>query len=190
MFLYFRRKFCVCNNGASWILSSELSSLNSGLKIQKLLAKRLQKFPRKINVSLSLAKRKLAEKNEWKLSNQLGEVMHDSIYLTNRRRSFFFSVTLFRAWFYDSQFSKIKFSCSENIGDVPGTCPWWSAMLVKLHAFIPQFNQFHPVCSYHITSLDDYLWIYVWCHTGETTYLSCMIKYVYFMHQNTLNLQL
>ena len=30
--------------------------------------------------------------------------------------SFFFSVILFRAWFYDKQFSKIKF-----IGGVPGT---------------------------------------------------------------------
>ena len=26
--------------------------------------------------------------------------------------------------------SQIKFSCSENIGDVPGTYQWWSAMLV------------------------------------------------------------
>ena len=31
--------------------------------------KKLQKIPRKINVSLSSAKRKLAEKNEWDLSN-------------------------------------------------------------------------------------------------------------------------
>ena len=31
-------------------------------------------------------------------------------------------------------------SCSENIREVPGTCQWWSAMLVKLQAFIPQFN--------------------------------------------------
>ena len=42
---------------------------------------------------------------------------------------------------YDfSQISQIKFSCSENIGDVPGTYPWWSAVLVKLQAFIPQFD--------------------------------------------------
>ena len=54
------------------------------------------------NVSLSLAKRKLAEKNEWKFSNQSGEVVYASMYLTNCRRSFFFSVTLFRVWFYDS----------------------------------------------------------------------------------------
>ena len=45
------------------------------------------------HVSLSLAKeKKLDEKNEWKFSNQSGEVMHASIYLTNRRKSFFFSV--------------------------------------------------------------------------------------------------
>ena len=49
---------------------------------------RLQKLPK--NVSLSLAKGKLDEKNEWKFSNQSGEVMHASIYLTNRRKSFFF----------------------------------------------------------------------------------------------------
>ena len=53
--------------------------------------KRLQKIPRKINLSLSLAKRKLAEKNEWNLSDQSGEVTHASIYLTNYRRSFIFS---------------------------------------------------------------------------------------------------
>ena len=38
--------------------------------------KRLQKIPRKINVSLSLAKRKLAEKNEWNfLINQVRSFM-------------------------------------------------------------------------------------------------------------------
>ena len=52
--------------------------------------KRLQKISRKINLSLSLAKRKLAEKNEWNLSNQSGEVTHASIYLTSCRRSFIF----------------------------------------------------------------------------------------------------
>ena len=41
-------------------------------------------------VSHSLAKRKLAEKNEWKFSNQPGEVMYASMYLTNCKRSFFF----------------------------------------------------------------------------------------------------
>ena len=53
--------------------------------------KGLQKIPRKINVSLSLAERKLAEKNECNLSKQTGEVTHASIYLTNYRRSFIFS---------------------------------------------------------------------------------------------------
>ena len=53
-------------------------------------AKRLQKIPRKINVSLSLAKRKLAEKGELKLFNRSGEVTHASIYLRNCRRSLFF----------------------------------------------------------------------------------------------------
>ena len=42
------------------------------------------------NVSHSLAKRKLAEKNEWKFSNQSGETRYASIYLKNRKRSFFF----------------------------------------------------------------------------------------------------
>ena len=54
-----------------------------------------KKIPRKINLSLSLAKRKLAEKNEWNLSNQSGEVTHASIYL--KEEASFFSVTLFRA---------------------------------------------------------------------------------------------
>ena len=70
---------------------------NSRLKIQNDWTKRLQKIPRKINVSLSLAKRKLAEKDEWNLFNQSGEVTRASIYLTNCRRSLFFSVILFRA---------------------------------------------------------------------------------------------
>ena len=48
----------------------------------------------KKNVSLSLAEGKLDEKNEWKFSNQSGEVMYASIYLANCRKSFFFSVTL------------------------------------------------------------------------------------------------
>ena len=128
--------------------------------------KRLQKIPRKINLSLSLAKRKLAEKNEWNLSNQSGEVTHASIYLTNCRRSFFFqlpsiylfSVTLFRAWSYDNQFSKIKFNLLKIL---EASQEHTRAMLVKLQAFIPQFNQFHPGCYYQIASLDGYFWIYV-----------------------------
>ena len=54
--------------------------------------KRLQKITRKVNVLLSLTKRKLAEKNEWNLSNQSGEVTRASIYLTNRRSFFFFQL--------------------------------------------------------------------------------------------------
>ena len=113
--------------------------------------KRLQKIPRKINVSLSLAKRKLAEKNEWNLFNQSGEVTHASIYLTNCRRSLFSSVAFFRAWFYDFNLLKILETSQEHT----------RAMLVKLQSFIPQFNQFHPECYYHIASLDGYFWIYV-----------------------------
>ena len=54
--------------------------------------KRLQKITRKVNVLLSLTKRKLAEKNEWNLSNQSGEVTRASIYLTNCRSFFFFQL--------------------------------------------------------------------------------------------------
>ena len=128
--------------------------------------KRLQKIPRKINVSLSSAKRKLAEKNEWNLSNQSVDVTHASIYFTSCIRSFFFqlpfiylfSVTLLRAWSYDSQFSKIKF----NLLKILETSQEHTlAMLVKLQAFIPQFNQLQPRCYYQIASLDGYLWVYV-----------------------------
>ena len=59
-------------------------------KFKNVWTKRLQKIPRKINLSLSLAKKKLAEKNEWNLSNQWSEVMHASLYLKNCRRSFIF----------------------------------------------------------------------------------------------------
>ena len=48
------------------------------------------------NVSFSLAKRKLDQKSEWKLSYQSGDVMYASIYLTSRRKSFFFFGSLFR----------------------------------------------------------------------------------------------
>ena len=48
------------------------------------------------NVSICLAKGELDEKHEWKCFNQSGEFMNASIYLTNHRKSFFFSVTLFR----------------------------------------------------------------------------------------------
>ena len=53
----------------------------------------------------------------------------------------FFSVTLFRAWFYDSQCSKIKFNLLKILEAFQEHT---SAMLVKLQLFIPQFNQFHP----------------------------------------------
>ena len=70
-----------------WIKNSKMAGLKDWKSCQE-------------NVSLSLAKRKLAEKNEWNFSNQSGEVMYAYMYvynLTNRRRSFFFSVTtLFR----------------------------------------------------------------------------------------------
>ena len=45
-------------------------------------------------VLLYLSKGKLDEKSEWKFSNHSGEVMYASIYLKNRTKSFFFSVTL------------------------------------------------------------------------------------------------
>ena len=44
-----------------------------------------------------------------------------------------FSVTLFRAWFYDNRFSKIKFNPLKTLEQT-------RALLVKLQAFIPQFN--------------------------------------------------
>ena len=92
---------------------------------------------------------------------------------------YFFSLTLFRAWTYDNQFSKIKFNLLKIL---EASQEHTRAMLVKLQAFTPQFNQFHPVCYYQIASLDGYFQIYIYYRTGETTYLSCMIKYLYFMH--------
>ena len=133
--------------GHFWLFSQNNQPILD-LKFKNDWTKSLQKLPRKINVSLSLAyKRKLTEKNEWKLSNQSSEVMHASICLTNCRKCFFFQLT--------------KFRCSENIGDIPVAYPWWSAILLKLQSFIPEFNQFHPVCYYHIASLTCYIWIYV-----------------------------
>ena len=117
-------------------------------KLKNDWTKRLQKIPRKINVSLSLAKRKLAAKNEW-------NCFHISHKLQKKP---LFSVTLFRAWFYDNQFSKIKFNLLKIL---EASQKHTLTMLVKLQAFIPQFNQFHTGCYYHITSLDGYFWIYV-----------------------------
>ena len=131
---------------------------------------RLQTIPRKINNSLFLTKRKPTEKTEWNLSNQSGEVTPASKYHTNSRGSFFFSVTLFRVWFYDNQFSKIKFYL-RKILEV--SQKHTRAMLVKLQAFIPQFNQLHTGCDYHTAYLDGYFWIYT-CHTGKL--LICLVS--------------
>ena len=60
---------------------------------------------------------------------------------------------LFRALFYDNQFSKIKFNLLKIL---EASQKHTRAMLAKLQAFIPQFNQFHPGCYYHIASLDGY----------------------------------
>ena len=49
----------------------------------------------------------------------------------------FFSITLFRAWFYDNQFSKIKFSFLKIL---EASQKHARAMLIKLQSFIPQFN--------------------------------------------------
>ena len=46
----------------------------------------------------------------------------------------FFWVTLFRAWFYDNQFSKIKFDLLKLLET---SQEHTLTMLVKLHAFIP-----------------------------------------------------
>ena len=132
-----------------WIENSKMTGLKGCKSCQE---KQIFNFP-------WLKENWLKKMNGSCLINQAN--MHASTYLTNRRRSFFFSVTIFRAWFYDSQFSKIKFSCSENTGDFSGTYLLWSAMLLKLQAFIPQFNQFHPSFYYRITSLTGYFWIYV-----------------------------
>ena len=86
---------------------------------------------------LRFPKRKLAEINKWSLSNQSGEVTDASIYLTSCRGSFFFSVTLFRAWFYDNPFSNIKRNLLKIL---EASQEHTRAMLVKLQAFIPQFN--------------------------------------------------
>ena len=66
--------------------------------------------------------------------------------------------SFFRPWFYDNQFSQIKFNLLKI---VEASQQHTRAMLVKLQSFIPQFNQFHPECYYHVASLDGYFWIYV-----------------------------
>ena len=86
----------------------------------------------------------------------------NGIYLINQVRSrilpytsqiaeeAFFSVTLFRAWFYDNQFSKIKFSLLKIL---EASQEHTRTILVKLLSFIPQFNQFQPECCDHIAYL-------------------------------------
>ena len=55
------------------------------------------------NVSLSLAKKKLAEKNEWKFSYQSGEKPCMLPYTSEIAAEVsFFSVTSFRVWIYVS----------------------------------------------------------------------------------------
>ena len=86
---YYQRHW---NNLLSLVISDyfhKKNQLTLDWKFKNDWTKRLQKISRKINVSLSLAKRKLAEKNEWDLFNQSGQVTHASIYLTNCRRSLF-----------------------------------------------------------------------------------------------------
>ena len=67
--------------------------------------------------------------------------------------AFSFSVTLFRARFYDNQFSKIKFNLLKIL---EASQKHTLTMLVKLQAFIPQLKKSHPGCYYHIASLDGY----------------------------------
>ena len=86
--LYYRR---YRNNVLSLVIS-DYFQLTLNWKFKHDWTKRLQKIPRKINVLLSLAKGKLAGKNEWNLFNQSGEVRHASVYLTNCRRSLFFQL--------------------------------------------------------------------------------------------------
>ena len=63
-----------------WIENSKMTGLNDCKSFQE-------------NVSLSLTKRKLAEKNEWKFPNQSSGDMYAFIYPRNRKRSFFFSLS-------------------------------------------------------------------------------------------------
>ena len=103
-------------------------------------AKRLQKLPRKINVSLSESW--LKKMNGSCLINQLRSCMLP--YTSQIAEEAFFSVTFFRTWFYDSQFSKIKFNCS-NWGR-PRNIAVVECYVSKVPAFIPQLNQLHSGC--------------------------------------------
>ena len=88
--------------------------------------KRLQRSLK--NVSLSLAKSKLAEKNEWKFFNQSGESC-TLPYTSQIKVESFSLVALFREWLYDSQFSQIKYRRR------PSNIPVVECLSVKL-----QFN--------------------------------------------------
>ena len=78
-FLYRRFR----NNIWSLVISGHFHKTTNQLWIEnsKMTTKILQKLP---------IKKKLAEENGWKFSYQSGDVIYVSIYLTNRRRSFFF----------------------------------------------------------------------------------------------------
>ena len=80
--------------------------------------KRLQRSLK--NVSLSLAKRKLAEKNEWKFFNQSGE----SCTLPHTSQ---IKVESFLWLHYLENDFMIASLVRLNIGDVPVTYLWWSA---------------------------------------------------------------
>ena len=91
------------------------------------------------------------------LFEQSSEAVHASICLINCRKNFFFSVTYLEHDFMIANLVRLNLVVlNENIGDLPVVYLWWSAILLKLQPFIPQFNQFHPGCSYHITSLAGY----------------------------------
>ena len=110
-FDYFHRR-----TNQLWTENSEMAGLKSLLKL-----------PRKINVSLSLAEKKM---NGSCLISQVRSCMLP--YASQIALKSFFSDTLFRALFYGSQLSKTKTSCSENIGNVPVQYPCLSAILLKL----------------------------------------------------------
>ena len=145
-----RRIFCIFNLYNHWFLyvasvktTSSLRSCliiftkyptKSGLKLQKCQDKKIKKYSQE-NISPSLGKENCVEKNEGKLSHQSGDVMPTSVYLTNYRS-------------YCSQiiYREIVLKISENSQE-----PWWSTILVKLQALIPQFyeNTASPRAFFH-----------------------------------------
>ena len=133
-------------------LFSQNKQLTLDWKFKNDWTKKLQKIPKKITVSLSFVE-KLAEKI-CPINQVRSCVLTYTSQIAEEASSFF----IFLFWFYDNQFSKIKFNLLEIL---EASHKHTLTMLVKLQAFIPQFNQFHPGCYYHIASLDGYLWIYV-----------------------------